>query len=297
MSEMDTTPSNANTDAAPQGPEEQLASVRFQEAGKAYHFLAAGDLELQPGDWVVVETVYGDQAGQLVSLEPLTTALPEDIRPLKRRASGLDMARYHVMQERAERMLDIAVEEIGNLETKEAIKAVYAELTLNGKQALISYMGNLSNKERAQLRRRLSSRMRCRVELRFVGPRDHAKHLGGYGVCGEPRCCARFLTEFQAVSIRMAKDQSISMSPTDITGMCGRLRCCLGYEHQVYQDASKGFPKRKSWVETENGVGRVIDWDVLKGEVIVEIPPDGPRHERERFRFPVESVKDAPRKN
>ena len=93
------------------------------------------------------------------------------------------------------------------------------------------------------MRRRLAQRMSCRVELRTVGPRDHAKTLCGYGVCGEERCCCRFLTDFHSVSIRMAKDQSISMAPSDITGMCGRLRCCLAYEHQVYIEESKLLPR------------------------------------------------------
>ena len=137
--------------------------------------------------------------------------------------------------------------------------------------------------------------MNCRVELRSVGPRDHAKTLCGYGVCGEERCCCRFLSEFQAVSIRMAKDQAISMAPTDITGMCGRLRCCLAYEHDVYKNASKDLPRIKSRVRTEKGEGRVIDLDILKGDVIVEIPPDGPRISRERFRFAAEDVEVIPR--
>jgi cell fate regulator YaaT (PSP1 superfamily) len=88
----------------------------------------------------------------------------------------------------------------------------------------------------------------------------------------------------------MAKDQSISMAPSDITGMCGRLRCCLVYEHEVYKQESKSLPRLKSRVRTENGLGRVIDLDILKGDVIVEIPPDGPRRDRQRFRFPSTEV-------
>jgi cell fate regulator YaaT (PSP1 superfamily) len=104
------------------------------------------------------------------------------------------------------------------------------------------------------------------------------------------------LTDFKPISIHMAKDQAISLAPTDITGMCGRLRCCLDYEHKVYIEASKGFPRRKAHVETPKGVGRVIDWDVLKELIVVEIPPHGPRRERKRHRFPVDEVKVVPRK-
>lgn len=279
----------------PAASDQELIYVRFQSAGRPYHFLKAPDMTLAPGDWVVVETMYGEQVGQTVQVgvPRQANSSGEEIKPVLRLASGLDMARYQTMQERAEHMMEVAHEEIKALGQPE-VKPVSVEFTLDGSQALFFYVGNLDNKDRAQLRRRLALRMRCRVELRFVGPRDQAKQLGGYGVCGEPRCCARFLTDFQAVSIRMAKDQSISMAPTDITGMCGRLRCCLAYEHAIYKEISEGFPKRKSRVRTPQGEARVLDWDVLKGEIIVEIPPDGPREERERLRFAVEDVEIIP---
>jgi cell fate regulator YaaT (PSP1 superfamily) len=272
-----------------------VVGVRFQPASKPYHFLASADLSLVPDDWVVVETVYGEQVGQVTHLPQVT---PEErasrtLRAVLRRASGLDMARYYMMQQRAERLVEVAREEV--VANKYDLKIVSAEFTLDGNSAIILCSGNISKQAFATLRRRVASRMSCRVELRSVGPRDHAKHLDGYGVCGEPRCCSRFLTEFQAVSIRMAKDQAISMAPTDITGMCGRLRCCLGYEHQVYREEAKSLPSVKSWVKTDRGIGRVIDLDILKGDVIVEIPPDGPRRERERFRYPAEEVEVLPR--
>ncbi len=238
--------------------------------------------------------MYGEQVGQVTHLPEVT---PEEIasrklRAVLRRASGLDMARYHVMQQRAERLVEVAREEAasGRLD----LKIVSAEFTLDGNSAIVLCSGNVNKQAFATLRRKVASRMSCRVELRSVGPRDHAKALDGYGVCGEPRCCSRFLTEFQAVSIRMAKDQAISMAPSDITGMCGRLRCCLGYEHQVYKEEAKELPRIKARVKTENGIGRVIDLDILKGDVIVEIPPDGPRRDRERFRFSAEDVEVLP---
>lgn len=267
-----------------------LVSVRFQPAGKPYHFTLPAGLELHPGDWVVVETAYGTQVGQVICQ---SCTLPQgvsvrEVKPVLRLASGLDMARYQLMQERARRMVEVAREELRSLGAE--VKVVAAEIALEGDQALLFCEGTLAGKDQPILRQRVASRTDCRVELRFVGPRDHAKALGGYGVCGEPRCCARFLTEFQAVSIRMAKDQSIPMSPTDITGICGRLRCCLAYEHKVYKEESTDFPKRKSMVHTPKGDGKVVDWDILKGEIIVEIPPDGPREERSRFRFALSEV-------
>jgi cell fate regulator YaaT (PSP1 superfamily) len=272
----------------------RLVCVRFQNAGKSYHFMVPPEMEAKTGDWVVVETAYGTQAGQVVqalcacAAAPVEGIVPGEIKPVLRLATGLDMARYQSMRERAERMMEAAHEELRTLGME--AKAVSAEFSLEGDQALVLCTGSLPNKEQGMLRQRLSGRLDCRVEIRLVGPRDHAKALGGFGVCGEQRCCSRFLTEFQAVSIRMAKDQSISMAPTDITGICGRLRCCLAYEHKVYKEASAGFPKRKAHIATSKGEARVVDWDILKGEVIVEIPPDGPREERERFRFPIEEI-------
>ncbi|MCD6284892.1 MAG: hypothetical protein J7M39_03140 [Anaerolineae bacterium] len=269
--------------------------IRFQPAGKPYHFIAPETLTPTPDDWVVVETVYGEQIGQVTHLtqEEPASARSRKLRPVLRQASGLDMARHSVMVERAERLVEVAQEEVRNNNLD--FKIISAELTLDGSSAILLCCGNVAKKSLAPLRRRIASRMSCRVELRSVGPRDHAKALDGYGVCGEPRCCSRFLTEFQPVSIRMAKDQSISMAPTDITGMCGRLRCCLAYEHKVYKEEAKNLPRIKSRVKTDKGIARVIDLDILKGDVIVEIPPDGPRRDRERFRYPATEVEVIPR--
>ena len=278
---------------SPAGP--TVVGIRFQPAGKPYHFIAPETLTLTSDDWVVVETVYGQQVGQVTHLpqEEPTSSRSRKLRAVLRQASGLDMARHRVMLERAERLVEVAQEEVRNNNLD--FKIISAELTLDGSSAIVLCCGNVAKKSLAPLRRRIASRMSCRVELRSVGPRDHAKALDGYGVCGEPRCCSRFLTGFQAVSIRMAKDQSISMAPTDITGMCGRLRCCLAYEHQVYKEEAKNLPRIKSRVRTDKGIGRVIDLDILKGDVIVEIPPDGPRRDRERFRYPADDVKVIPR--
>ncbi len=271
-----------------------VVGVRFQPAGKPYHFLNPDDVALKAREWVVVETVYGEQVGQVSHLpdEQPTEQSSRQMRSIIRRATGLDMARHYVMQQRAERLVEIAREEVKN--NKLDCKIVSAELTLNGSSAIVLCSGNVNKKAFSSLRRRIASRMSCRVDLRSVGPRDHAKCLDGFGVCGEPRCCSRFLTEFQAVSIRMAKDQAISMAPTDITGMCGRLRCCLAYEHQVYKDEAKSLPRVKSRVKTDRGLARVIDLDILNGHVIVEIPPDGPRRDRVRFRYPADEVEVVP---
>ncbi|HQE93228.1 MAG TPA: regulatory iron-sulfur-containing complex subunit RicT [Anaerolineae bacterium] len=288
--EVASSPEVPSTQPEGRGPMSPIG-VRFQPAGKVYHFVAPVDMGLKKEDWVVVETVYGEQAGQVS--EP-DAKLPEGVSPKRlktvlRQATALDMARFQLMRERAARMVEVAREEAKA--QKLDMKIFAAEFTLDGAGAIVLGTGNSNKKDLTNFRRRLAARMNCRVEVRMVGPRDHAKTLCGYGVCGEERCCCRFLTEFQAVSIKMAKDQAISMAPTDITGMCGRLRCCLAYEHEVYKEEAKSLPKLKARVQTEKGLGRVIDLDILKAEIVVEIPPDGPRVERERFRFRADEVK------
>ncbi|MGC9394654.1 MAG: PSP1 domain-containing protein [Anaerolineae bacterium] len=291
---------NAESEAAKKQENTGLKNpigIRFQPAGKVYHFAAPAEMELEREDWVVVETVYGEQAGQVSETDAKLPdgVSPKRLKPVLRRASGLDMARFQLMCERAERMVEVAGEEIEA--HKLDMKVFSAEFALDGNSAIVLCTGNFNKRDLNNFRRRIASRMKCRVEVRTVGPRDHAKALGGYGVCGELRCCCRFLTDFKPVSIRMAKDQAISMAPSDITGMCGRLRCCLAYEHAVYKEEAKNLPKIKARVQTEKGLGRVIDLDILKGEVVVEIPPHGPRIERERFRFSAEEVEVVQRKS
>ena len=274
-----------------------ICAVRFHHAGSLYHFLVSPNLNLVPDDWVVVETMHGTKVGQIVEIGcDLPPGIKvDDLKSVLRRATGFDMARRRMLVKRAERLLEAVQEEIKQLRHKE-VKAVSAEYTLDGDKVIIFYRGNLSSSDHTELRQRITSNMGGQVELHSVGPRDEAKLLGGYGVCGERRCCARFLTDFKAISIHMAKDQAISLAPTDITGMCGRLRCCLDYEHEVYQEASKGFPRRKARVQTDLGLGRVIDWDVLKGEIVVEIPPTGPRRDRKRHHFKPDEVEVVKRK-
>ncbi|MGC9398766.1 MAG: PSP1 domain-containing protein [Anaerolineae bacterium] len=274
-----------------------IASVRFYPAGSLYNFLVESDLELRSGDWVVVETVHGPKTGRIVEVgcDLPSNVQVSELRRVLRRASGLDMVRRQILAERAKRVTRMAQESVQEHAQREA-KIITTEYTLDGEKAMLFYRGKLSSGLQSRIQEQVSSTFGCRVELHSVGPRDEAKLLGGYGVCGEPRCCARFLTDFKPISIHMAKDQAISLAPTDITGMCGRLRCCLDYEHQVYKEASDNFPRRRARVQTDLGLGRVIDWDVLKGDIIVEIPPTGPRRERKRHRFKVDEVEVVPRK-
>jgi len=269
-----------------QNAETLIVGVRFQSGGKVYTFTAGDCGDLTPGDFVIVDTAWGRQIGQVVYLHALS---PEeqrpDLKPIISRASGADLALRQQLEEKAKKALEQARE----LAAKKSIpiKFVTAEYTLDGKRLTILYESE-AKKGLQDLQQELGRRLRARVELRQIGPRDRAKLLGGYGACGEPRCCSCFLSEFSPISIRMAKTQGVSLTPSEITGMCGRLRCCLAYEHQMYAEASQSLPKRKANVSTPHGVGRVIDLLPLKGTIIVQI-------EDRRIEVPADEVKVVPK--
>jgi cell fate regulator YaaT (PSP1 superfamily) len=149
-------------------------------------------------------------------------------------------------------------------------KFVKAEYSFDGSWLTFHYATENKKLNLGRLQKELNRRFHTKVELRLIGPRDVAKILGGYGACGAPRCCSTFLTEFSPVSIRMAKAQGISLSPQEITGMCGRLRCCLVYEYEQYVEAKKTLPKMGKRIGTPYGVGKVRDIRVLRESVIVE---------------------------
>ena len=165
------------------------------------------------------------------------------------------------------------------------VKFLKAEYSFDGAWLTISYTTENKKLDFNPLQRMLNRSLRTRIEMRPVGPRDVAKIMGGYGACGAPRCCSTFLTEFSPVSIKMAKAQGISLSPQEITGMCGRLRCCLVYEYEQYVEARKHLPRRGKRVDTPYGKGKVLDVRVLKDAVLVGLE-NGER--REVFRYELE---------
>ncbi len=259
--------------------ERHIVGVRFYKVGKVYHFDATAFPDLQPGDFVLVDTSRGQQLGQVVQVVEDPTPPPDgDWKPILRKASARDLALRQVWKDRElEALINCRAKaaEIGGFE---GVKFVAAEFSFDGSRLAILY--NLVGDERVNLRP-LSQALRrmypqASVEMRRIGPRDVAKILGGMGACGmESRCCSRFLTEFSPISIKMAKEQGISLDPTGITGMCGRLRCCLLYEYEQYVEARKHLPKRKKKVITPLGEGKVVDVLPLKQAVIVDIPGEG----------------------
>lgn len=246
-----------------------VIGVRFQSSGKVYAFDPGDCQNLAPGDYVIVDTAWGRQIGEVAYVQKTPEEeRPEGLKAILRRATGADLAIRQQLEKKAQRALSQAREMAA--ERSLPVKFATAEYTLDGKRLTILYESE-TKEGMQELQRELARRLRTRVELRQIGARDRAKLLGGYGACGEPRCCSRFLSEFSPVSIRMAKTQSVSLTPSEITGMCGRLRCCLVYEQEMYVACSKGLPKRKSRVQTPYGKGKVVDLLPLRNTVIVQI--------------------------
>jgi cell fate regulator YaaT (PSP1 superfamily) len=261
-------PAEAAPEAA-QAEEITVVGVRFQPGGKIYTF-SCGDVEdLIPGDLVVTATSWGRQIGRVVYVQALGAGERRpDLKPVVGRATGADLAQQQYWADKAAEVVEKARQIAA--ERSLPVKFAAAEYTVDGKRLTLLYESE-SKESAEEVQKTLSRALQQRVELRQIGPRDVAKIMGGYGACGEERCCSRFLSDFAPISIRMAKVQGVSLTPTEITGMCGRLRCCLSYEHETYMEESKGLPRLKARVNTPYGVGKVVDLLPLKRAVIVQI--------------------------
>jgi cell fate regulator YaaT (PSP1 superfamily) len=245
-----------------------LAGISFRHYGKVYYFDQAG-LTLKVGDRVVVETARGQELGDLVALTTSEIA-GEPVTPLKpviRVATDDDLKRSVDLKVREEE----ALAECGRVVARLGLtmKLIAAEYSLDRGHLTIFFSaeGRIDFRE---LVRELSHTLRVRVELRQIGPRDEAKVLGGYGRCGRPLCCSSFLSEFSPVSIKMAKTQDLPLNPMKISGVCGRLLCCLGYECEQYRVIKEKMPREGSRVITDAGQGIVVGSNTLEEKVIVE---------------------------
>jgi len=249
-----------------------IVGLRFQKVGKIYHFDASASRDLQVGDFAVVETSRGHQLGEVVQLVADPPPPPEGAwKPIQRKATPRDLVLRQIWQKKE-------LEATIHCRAKTAemriggVKIVTSEFAFDGSRLSLLYSTETDTKIDLRNLRNAMQRLypRSHVEMRQIGPRDVAKFLGGMGACGiSNRCCSMFLTEFSPISIKMAKEQGISLTPSEITGMCGRLRCCLVYEYEQYVEARKNLPKRGKRVVTPEGEGRVIDAYPLKETVVV----------------------------
>lgn len=251
-----------------------VVGIRFKPNGKIYYF-SPEELTLSPGDKVVVNTARGEELGTVV-LGPREVEESEIVAPLKpveRKAEELDVYNHEANALEAKRALQICAERavFHGLE----MNIIDAEFTLDRKKLLLYFTAE-GRIDFRQLVRDLAAEYRTRIELRQVGVRDEAKIVGGLGSCGRPVCCKMHLDEFCPVHIKMAKDQNLSLNPTKISGLCGRLMCCLTYEYENYAQLIDYLPNIGEIVETPNGSGPVISLQIIKELVMVRLPgPQG----------------------
>lgn len=271
------------------GETSDYIGVRFQKLGKLYHFKIGPIQDLIPGDHVVVETKRGKQLGQVIAyIDPSAIHRQKGLRSIQRKATPRDLVLKQVWQDKELEALITCREEASKAGIKDA-KFVKAEYSFDGSWLTIAYTTENKKLDIRRVQSALGRILGTRVEMQLVGPRDVAKVMGGYGACGIPRCCSTFLTEFSPISIRMAKEQGISLSPQEITGMCGRLRCCLVYEYEQYVEAKKQLPKMGKTVGTPHGEGRVIDVRPLRDSVLVQVGEETHEVFRQQFE-PLEEL-------
>ncbi|MBR4067606.1 MAG: stage 0 sporulation family protein [Clostridia bacterium] len=263
-----------------------VVGVRFKNAGKLYYF-DPGDHWPMAGSFVIVETARGLEYGQVITgvREVDDELIASPLKPVVRLANEED-ARHAEENEKFEKEA-YAVCQRKIDEHQLEMKLVGVEQTFDNSKILFYFTANGRVDFRA-LVKDLASVFRTRIELRQIGVRDEAKMLGGLGPCGRPLCCGTFLGDFQPVSIKMAKEQNLSLNPTKISGVCGRLMCCLKYEQDHYEATRKRMPKIGKEVETPDGFGSVVDLNILRETVTVRIFKGD---SSELKVFPVEELK------
>ena len=259
-----------------------IIGVRFQKVGKLYHFDASEYPELEPGDYVIVETTRGRQIGQIMGMVSPDQAGLSGVKPIKAPATARDLMMRRLWEAKEVEALVVCREAAAELGEFAGVKFIKASYSYDGAVAafLFTAEDEEANINTTRLRKKLEQKLHTRVDMRRIGARDSAKLLGEYGACGAPRCCSTHLTEFSPISIKMAKAQGISLNPSEITGMCGRLRCCLIYEYEQYVEATKHLPKMNKTIGTPFGEGRVIDINALADSVTVLV--EDTRHEIKR---------------
>ena len=243
--------------------------VRFKRAAKLYDFDPNG-LELHNGMSVVTETARGVELGECMSgvMDVPDERLILPLKPILRIATEQDLAMQKRNEQAEKEAFDIAIDRIA--EHKLEMKLVDVEYTFDNSKILFYFTAD-GRVDFRELVKDLAGVFRTRIELRQIGVRDEAKMLGGIGICGRPFCCSTFLGGFQPVSIKMAKEQGLSLNPVKISGACGRLMCCLKYEQEAYRDLLRTTPKVNAVVMTPDGKGTVIDQNILTGILTIRL--------------------------
>ena len=264
----------------------KIIGVRFKKVGKVYHFDPAG-VETNVGDSVIVETSRGIEMGEVVvgEHEADDNVIKKPLRPVIRIATEEDFRIVEENRKKEAEAFKVCNEKIAKHGLE--MKLVEVEYTFDNSKILFYFTadGRIDFRE---LVKELATVYRTRIELRQIGARDESKTLGSIGICGRGLCCAQFLGEFEPVSIKMAKEQGLSLNPTKISGSCGRLMCCLKFEQDTYEELLKVTPRQGSVVETPDGVGTVEYVSLLKGQLRVGMENDKEKVHRD---YKVDEVK------
>jgi len=257
----------------------EIVGVRFKNVGKVYYF-DPGEFKLNKASYAIVETARGLECGEVAianrEVEDNTIAAP--LKKVIRQATFEDMEQNENNARKEKEAFRICMQKI--TEHKLDMKLVEVEYTFDASKILFYFTAD-GRIDFRDLVKDLARIFRTRIELRQIGVRDEAKMLGGLGICGKPFCCSTFLGDFQPVSIKMAKEQGLSLNPVKISGTCGRLMCCLKYEQEAYEDLLKKTPKVGAIVDCPDGRGTVIDNNLLTGMLKIRLdenPEFAPRH-------------------
>ena len=271
----------------------KVTGVRFRSAGKIYYFDPAG-FDIKKGDNVIVETARGVEFGTVVMgiREVEDDKVVSPLKPILRMATKKDQETVERNREREKEAFDICMEKIRKHDLD--MKLVDAEYTFDNNKVLFYFTAD-GRVDFRELVKDLAAVFKTRIELRQIGVRDETKILGGIGICGRPLCCHSWMPEFIPVSIKMAKEQNLSLNPTKISGTCGRLMCCLKNEQDTYEYLNSKLPAVGDYVTTEDGLkGEVASVNVLRQLVKVIVSLD--KDEKEIKEYPVDQLKFRPRK-
>ena len=247
----------------------KIVGVRFKRLGKIYFFDPKW-LEVQKGEYIIVETTQGEDIaeviipGRMIDEEKLNTPLKKVLRL----ASSKDLKHAEDLKKKEKEAFEYCNKKIKEYKLDMTLTDV--EYKFDNSKILFSFTSD-GRVDFRELVKDLAATYKTRIELRQIGVRDEVKRIGGNGVCGRELCCCSFLGDFETVSIKMAKEQNLSLNPTKISGNCGRLMCCLKYEQEVYEEKEKRLPHVGAIVKTPDGVGEVDNVETLKEVVRVRI--------------------------
>ncbi|MGS0973666.1 MAG: PSP1 domain-containing protein [Candidatus Izemoplasmataceae bacterium] len=252
-----------------------VVGIRFKAVGKKYYFDPAG-LDLKVHDNVIVETVRGVELGEIIEEAKVIedSEVISTLKPILRLATNDDLMAYERNQKDIAPTLERVKFHVK--QNKLDMKLLGCEYTLD-RSKLIIYFNAEGRVDFRELVKDLANEFKLRIELRQVGTRDGAKFLGGIGPCGYLLCCNTFLGDFDTVSIKMAKNQNLSLNPANISGLCGKLLCCIRYEDDLYTEYRKATPKIGTYVKTVDGRGRVISANIINQSVRIQTPEEGIR--------------------